>query len=156
MWTRATGVQPIIGGGGLIAYHFGTDGADMVWTEKDSSGAFIATAKFISAPDTVVGKRIASAESTHSSHPFVVGCGFAARVGSVGDVSGVRVVRLSDGASWLVPNRVPDLLWTDPLGVTCDEVFLSASVTGVAIPGVPATSPRLARVRLDSLGPPLP
>lgn len=72
---------------------------------------------------------------------FQVGCGYAAR--SNGEH--IRVVRLSDGQSWLLSNALTDPWgWSEPLALTCTELFATVRNSGVT---------RLARVRLDSLGP---
>ena len=76
--------------------------------------------------------------------PFVVGCGHAVR--SV--PARARIVRLSDGRSWLLENREgTPWRWSTPIAVTCDELFIRVSAGGKV---------RLARIRLSALGPGLP
>ncbi len=128
----------------------GTDSKDLVWIEAQGhtgDSAFydmltIRTAPFTTDPDAVSARRVRSEEGPGfgASH-FIVGCGFAAR--STG--AHIRLVRLSDGQSWKLANAfTTPWAWTEPLAVTCDELFAMVSVAGVS---------RLARVRLDSLGP---
>jgi len=87
--------------------------------------------------------------------PFVVGCGYAARASTFelapGDFTvGTLLVRLSDGYAWKLPDGdAPSFRWRRPLGITCDEVF--------ALVEVGEGGDRhwnIARVRIDSLGPP--
>jgi len=56
------------------------------------------------------------------------------------------VVRLSDGYSWLLAGKsaAPYEGWSRPLVLTCDELFASIDT---------APTPRILRIRLDSLGP---
>ena len=75
-----------------------------------------------------------------------VGCGYAAR--EIYD--GIRIVRLSDGVSWMLPSQQGSTwLWNEPLAVTCTELFAMVAADGDA--GWQDVG--IARVRLDSLGP---
>ena len=57
----------------------------------------------------------------------------------------IRVVRLSDGHSWKLATELTSPWgWNYPIAVTFTELFAMVNVAGVN---------RLARVRLDSLGP---
>jgi hypothetical protein len=73
------------------------------------------------------------------SHLRSVGCGYAANAYNAQTV----VVRLSDGVSWLLP-YTSTMAFDDPIGITCDEVFIRGTYGGVV---------NIARVHLDSLGP---
>jgi hypothetical protein len=54
------------------------------------------------------------------------------------------IVRLSDGAAWMLAGTDPMTYTMEPVGLTCDEVFFADPLN------------RVVRVRLDSLGPGLP
>jgi hypothetical protein len=70
-----------------------------------------------------------------------VTCGYAARSNGLH----IRVVRLSDGQSWTLSNATTDPWgWSEPLAVTCTELFATVHIPGAT---------RLARIRLDALGP---
>jgi hypothetical protein len=128
----------------------GTDGKDLVWIEASGrttdTGPFdtytIMTAPYTTEPGSVVSRRLRTEQGPDFDVVyFQVGCGYAAR--SNGEH--IRVVRLSDGQSWVLTNALTDPWgWTEPLAVTCTELFATVRNSGVT---------RLARVRLDSLGP---
>jgi hypothetical protein len=63
------------------------------------------------------------------------------------DVRSMSVVRLSDGASWLIADQWPIFKPASPVGLTCEEVFILGEYGGRY---------NIARFRLDSLGPPIP
>ncbi len=119
------------------AADFGTDGRDMVWTEAsgraDAPGEPWSRIDIVTAPYTVlpeligptIHKRRLRSEISFDQAPFVVGCNYAAH--AVG-TSGVRLVRLTDGQSWMLSNEATDAgaSWqvTSPLAVTCDELIV--------------------------------
>lgn len=92
--------------------------------------------------------------------PFVVGCGYAARSAEMkqdgGFQGGTLIIRLSDGYAWHLPDG-PGVDWgwgwRTPIAITCDEIFVKVHERPM-----PTAPPRwnVARVRLDSLGTPMP
>ncbi|MBX3191752.1 MAG: hypothetical protein KF819_32480, partial [Labilithrix sp.] len=150
--TPTTGARDFLTAG-MVTHHgygdLGTDGIDMVWIEAQGrvteTGPFdtytIMSAPFTTDPAQVTPRRLRSEEGpSFDVRHFIVGCGYAARSNGLQ----IRVVRLSDGQSWTLPSGGATLAWSNPLAVTCTELFATVHVG-------PAT--RLARVRLDSLGP---
>jgi hypothetical protein len=99
------------------------------------------TAPYTTEPGAVASRRVRTEQGPGFDVVyFQVGCGYAAR--SNGEH--IRVVRLSDGQSWVLSNALTDAWgWTEPLALTCTELFATVRSSGVT---------RLARVRLDSLG----
>jgi hypothetical protein len=72
---------------------------------------------------------------------YAVGCGYRAHMA----VDGLRIIRLSDGAGWLIPGLTePDkwtFNWSKVLGVTCKEIFFQiTSALGVNIGRIPFSS----------------
>lgn len=146
----------------------GTDGQHLVWIEGSdrptASGVFPTVTAFV-APYTTdpaqLQKRALRADLSgypFGTSPFVVGCGYAARTTEMkrggGFERGTLVIRLSDGYAWHLPDGAGvDWGWRTALAITCDEIFVK-----VAEKPTPSSVPRtnVARVRLDSLGPPLP
>jgi hypothetical protein len=55
----------------------------------------------------------------------------------------VRIIRIATGESWKLPAIAG---WSEPLVITCEEIFMRAYFGFGTV----------ARVRLDSLGPPIP
>ncbi len=133
------------------AADLGTDGTDMVWFDEtgiDDAGAHAAMAYFTSPyaadPAKLVPRRLRSEiPNTNVGTPIAVGCGYAA-FAAPAFVSGLRIVRLSDGWSWFLPNN-PSWYWTQALALTCSEVFVRIYIAG------PITT--MARVALSQLGP---
>ena len=169
-WTPHHGIRPL-----LIKYgdqlegrsSFGTDGKDMVWSmgvRKEPKYQaprydqyFVMTAPFTTDPAVVASQaRVVREEHDGSFVPYTayrVGCGYAAHI-TIG--SDLVVVRLSDGAQWVV-ERLPSpdtYSWSfgQVMGVTCDEVFLPFSSNEGYPPNTSTSS--IARIRLDSLGEP--
>lgn len=114
---------------------------------SNSSRRTLFTTPYTTNPVTLkaTAKALTAVPRISSPSRWGVGCGYAA-AGAADDVDGVSliVVRLSDGFWWRK--------WRDQtfggiqaLGVTCDEIVLTAGK--LAIP---------TRVRLDSLGEPSP
>jgi hypothetical protein len=156
VYTAAGGVQDLLSPGSDPAVGFddlGTDGTDMVWMKAsghtDASLPFdkyeIITSPATTDPALIAPRRLRSEEGpAFGSTPFVVGCGYAARTNGYH----LRIVRLADGQSWNLDGAATDAWsWARPLAVTCDELFATVK-DGKTL--------RLARVRLDSLGPPIP
>lgn len=150
IWTADKGSRPFIRWVGDYTKKtggFGTDGVDMVWTygEKQTASdpeftGSVMTAPFVTDPDLVQPRRLRSFTKNIANETWAVGCGYAARGWSSNDT---LVVRLSDGVSWVVHNSA-NMTFFDPIGLTCDEVFILGEYGGVW---------NIARVRLDSLGP---
>ena len=153
VYSAATGVRDFLSAGTDVTHgfgDFGTDGHDMVWIEgrgrTTTTQPFdtyaITTAPFTTDPTQVAPRRLRSEEGpTLDLEHFFVGCGYAAR--SIGLY--IRVVRLADGVSWTLSNALTDPWgWSEPLAVTCTELFATVRTSGQT---------RLARIRLDSLGP---
>jgi hypothetical protein len=149
VWTPQEGTRPFIrwlGDPTKKAGGFGTDGVDMVWNRGDKQSASdpdftgtIMTAPYTTDPQAVKPRRLRSYTRQISLYGWSVGCGYAAN-SYFGDVI---VVRLADGVSWML--HITDIMsFEDPIGVTCDEVFILGVYGGVR---------NIARVRLDSLGP---
>jgi hypothetical protein len=136
----------------------GGDGRDLVWLygagRTDPAGSFptiaIMTSPFTTDPRQLAPRRLRSEKGQYfGTAPFVVGCGYAARQLP----EGIRVVRLADGASWLLPgDSTQTWQWASPFALTCTELFAKASVLTEG--GPPAVT--YARLRLDSLGPATP
>jgi hypothetical protein len=159
IWTPEGGFKPFrrwVDDSTRGAANLGTDGVDLAWSEgegKEPNDDFypvrsIMTAPFTTDPATLRPRRLRSHPAeVLAIHTMKVGCGYAAHLDGQG---GILVVRLSDGWSWTVPNTETQEL-TNPIGVTCDEVFALGYV------GEPPTKETIiARVRLDSLGSGLP
>jgi hypothetical protein len=158
VYTPATAVRDFLTVGLVFDRGFGdlgTDGTDLVWIDaqgrasQSSSSPFttltIMTAPFTTEPSAVVPRRLRTEEGpSFDVRNFVVGCGFAARANGYH----VRIVRLSDGRSWVLANAPgAPVAWELPLALTCTELFASVRSGGAT---------RTARVRLDSIGPGIP
>jgi hypothetical protein len=152
LYTPAAGVRDFRSAGMTTTRghtDLGTDGTDLVWLDLEGrsteTGPYdtltIMTAPFTTEPADLVPRRLRTEEGPGFgvSH-FLVGCGYAARSNGLH----IRVVRLSDGQSWKLLNGGATWAWNYPIAVTCTELFAMVNVGPVA---------RLARVRLDSLGP---
>jgi hypothetical protein len=152
VYTPAGGVRDFLTAGTMTTLGYGdlgTDGKDLVWIEASGrttdTGPFdtytIMTAPYTTEPGAVASRRVRTEQGPGFDVVyFQVGCGYAAR--SNGEH--IRVVRLSDGQSWVLSNALTDAWgWTEPLALTCTELFATVRSSGVT---------RLARVRLDSLG----
>jgi hypothetical protein len=98
------------------------------------------TAPFTTEPGELDERRLRSEDgpSFDVTH-FRVGCGYAARSNGYH----IRLVRLADGHSWVLSTAGP-WSWRSPVALSCSELFATVDVGG---------NRRLARVRLDSLGP---
>ena len=152
VYTDDGGVVDLLSSGADPSYgydDFGSDGTDMVWMlgEGHDGGpigfdsAAVFTAPFALNSTDVSSRRLRSESvKRFGVSPIRVGCGYGAR--SNGDY--LRVIRLSDGVSWILPSTV-GWSWLHPLAVTCEEVFTAIS-TGPNINNI-------ARVRISSLGP---
>jgi hypothetical protein len=149
VWTQAQGSVPFIrwlNDYTKIAGGFGTDGTDMVWSygqkQAPSDPSFVGsimTAPFTTDPQAVQARRLRSFNNKIGAYAWSVGCGYAANTWGIGSI----VVRLADGVSWMLPGT-STMMFNDPIGVTCDEVFILGRYGGLW---------NIARVRLDSLGP---
>ncbi|MGH7285042.1 MAG: hypothetical protein ACRELY_26245 [Polyangiaceae bacterium] len=137
------------------AADLGTDGNDMVWTEAFGhpggnenpwTTINIMTAPFTTDPGSIVKRRLRSETRNLGDVPFAVGCGYAAHEISTVDGGALRVVRISDGQSWVFYNSTsPVVTWGSAVAITCSEIFVNFNFG--------STSTNLARIRLDSLGP---
>jgi hypothetical protein len=152
-WTTADGLQPLLrwyGDPDRASGNFGTDGTDMVWTSGEGylgnhtwDNLTIMTAPYTTDPQVAQAstRRLRTDIRPFYPWPFRVGCGYASRQSGLDDGgSALIVVRLSDGWSWFIHGKDPMNYPMMPLGLTCDELFLT-------------TPNSIARVRLDSLGP---
>jgi hypothetical protein len=150
------------------AADLGTDGQNLVWMEgynrTTTSGIYPSIAAVVSpytTNPTQIQKRVLRTDLSaypFGTSPFVVGCGYAARtnerVVDGQNRAGLLLLRLSDGGLWFLPSGSNvEWGWSRPLAITCDEIFVK-----VTEKPTPTAKPRsnVARVRLDSLGPPLP
>ncbi len=129
----------------------GTDGVDMVWLEghggATDAGPYTTmdywTSPYVTDASMLLPRRLRSETTTAMlGTPIAVGCGYAAYA-PVGFVNGLRIIRLSDGWSWFVPN-VTGWYWVQALALTCTELFASVNISG------PITT--MARVALNQLG----
>jgi hypothetical protein len=155
VYTKAGGTRDFIDNGlSVPAGSLGTDGVDLVWLEgygRYPDGGFppgsIMTAPYTTDPEKVAKRRLRSEwAATLGIENFTVGCGYAARFTAGFD--GIRVVRLSDGHSWLLRGN-ESWKWRRAFALTCDELF--ADVFEQDANGHLAAN--IVRVRLDSLGP---
>lgn len=136
------------------AADLGADGVDMMWMEGSGhtgdpiafDTAQLMTSPFATDPAKVVARRLRS-ESPDSIGVTTtkVGCGYGARTNG----NYLRIVRLSDGVSWVLNNSGSSWKWINTLVVTCDEVFVTV---GLPLPN----GSNIARVRISSLGPGIP
>lgn len=156
IWTPEGGDQHFIGDGADFSRgtaDLNTDGVDWVWGEGESrtTGAFptvrVVTAPFTRDPSKLQRRVLRNdmGSAGFASGRFAVGHGYAGH-GS-GDSTafvGSMIVRLSDGAAWLLPGRNgAPVIFQDVLAFTADEAFtLVRDEHGTNV----------YRVRLDSLG----
>ncbi|MBX3191010.1 MAG: hypothetical protein KF819_28700 [Labilithrix sp.] len=165
------GVYTLAWGGRTLVFHdgmrsLGTDGTDLVWLEGSAAGpngvftnVRIVTSPFTADPAQIQRRVLRTDLDGHAaaSNDFVVGCGYASRMAYLkrdgANVYGLLLVRVSDGYAWHLPT-VPEsgFLWQSPLAVTCDEIFLR----GQELDGDGGFRSNIARVRIDSLGAPMP
>ncbi len=165
VWDADNGLRPLIrwyGDGSQGAGNFTTDGKNMVWTYvqgADHGDGTYDTMSVMTAPYTADGaqalatmRRVRSDVKGFDPYPWAVGCGYAARSATVPALgnNALYIVRLSDGVSWLLPDKLdlPSLHWSIPLGATCGELFTTVDTED----GTTHTI-TIARIRLDSLGP---
>ncbi len=154
MWTPDGGAIDFINYGfdaTHVAGDLGTDGTDMVWLEGHGSptdaGPYTTmdywTSPYAATSQQLQPRRLRSEATTAIlGTPIAVGCGYAAYA-VLGFVNGLRILRLSDGWSWYLPN-VTGWYWTQALALTCSELFVSVQISG------PIRT--LARVALNQLG----
>ncbi len=143
-----SGVDPEHGAGCL-----GGDGKDMVWVEGfglENAGRY-KKADYFTSPYTTDPSKLQPRRLRSDSYRVldtvttVVGCGYAVRRES----RSVRIIRLVDGVSWVLPFSDIDagfddsINWQRPFAVTCSEVFIRTE-------RVPM------RIELASLGPGIP
>lgn len=165
VYDEAKGLRPLIRDVGNLEegdFNHGTDGKHIVWTHgsehppgEDSiyPTRSIMVSPFTTEADEIEPRRLRSDPNQASGDNFVVGCGYAAR--NAGGRDGLLVVRLSDGWSWLIPSNDTAgsrWLWYHPIGMTCDEVFLTYAKNRPVSDASPLV-PNIARITLDSLGP---
>ncbi len=161
-WTPTDGLRKLLhydNDTAEAAANIATDGTYLVWVHgKDREPgmdayptAELVTSPFTTDPAMLEPKRVRSYPSGKIwGNNNKVGCGYAA-YGFVPQSNDFRVLiaRLSDGVSWELQSPADNhWTWSQPLAITCDELFIT-----VAIKGAGAT---IRRVRLDSLGPGLP
>lgn len=171
VWTRGGGVKDFLAFGIDVtrgAADLGTDGTHLVWLEASGrstgSGVYpsvVAVASPFTTDPSLIQRRVLRSDLSGYSFgvsPFVVGCGYAARDGFVntpeGEKGGTILLRISDGAMWLLPSApAVEWSWNKPLGITCDEIFV---LTQSNVTAEQPVRQNIARVRIDSLGAPLP
>jgi hypothetical protein len=151
------GARDFIVGGNTppAAADLGTDGTDLVWTEGTGGWTDglptvlnIMTAPFTTDPASLKPRRLRSEQTFgYGTTPFVVGCGYAMR----GITSAMRIVRLSDGVSWLL-NATAHWTWETAITINCNEAFIDVIEKPSGRRGK-TDAGGLVRVRLDSLGP---
>ncbi len=133
------------------AADMGTDGKDMVWIEAHGppiDNAFNTTADYWTSPyvmdpaDLKPRRLTAEIPNAIGALSMVVGCGLAAAENGLG----IRIIRVSDGASWILSNG-NGWGWITPLALTCTELFARVASKGTQTIG---------RVPLSSLGAPQP
>ncbi len=164
VWTRDGGSREFLTFGADTtkgAANLGTDGKDMVWLEGSgrlgtSSPLFpVVTAKtapFVTDPGQIVARSLRSDISPYgvAGSTFKVGCGYAAwapgayPLGDGGTATGIQVLRVADGYDAALLNLGGSWTWTQPLLVTCDELFALGNENGLA---------NIVRIPLTSLGP---
>ncbi len=160
VYTDADGVKDFITFGQDFsrgAADLGTDDQVLVWAQGSGriqpSGLFpvvdIMAAPYTTDPAALSPRRVRSDTSDgFTAAPIAVGCGYAARSGGLG----IRLVRLADGVSWLLPGDTSQTFqWLQPLALTCNELFAR-----VHIAMLPHGRENVARIRLDALGPGIP
>jgi hypothetical protein len=155
VYTPELGVGLLLDPGKVSSPGFGsigTDGTDLVWLKGEGHTAdpdkfdtvSIMTAPLKTKSEELAPRRLRSESGGRIYDPRVitVGCGHA--VG--GNYDGhLRVVRLSDGVSWLLDaTPAASWHWMWQIGITCTHVYGNVNIDGTT---------RLARVRIDSLGP---
>lgn len=158
IYTEDGGVRDFLTAGLVVDHGYddlGTDGKSLVWIEARgrSTGDTtpfatydVMTSPYAADPTKLTPRRLRSEEGPALGvDPFVVGCGFAARENG----HHLRIVRLSDGYSWLLDERTSPWFWSRPFAITCTELFTRAAMAN-------ENGARLVRVRLDSLGPGIP
>ena len=172
-WSEPTGLAPLVmyPDGQLAGERVGSDGEDIVWTEVDFSSGdqwkyprHLMTSKWsLDVEANMSTKRNLGIDIPYSDSSFLpawaVGCGYAARTfrgplaKDEAEVGMLRIVRLSDGATWSIKGGTPAdpkgqvFYWTNVYGITCDEIWVDATNS---------TDSGFYRIRLDSLGPPTP
>jgi hypothetical protein len=114
VYVPGAGLRPLLAADPMAPLEYGqlgTDGRDLVWLEVDgvvrppaAVAARIMTAPIVAEPSALRPRRVRSELGPASGFyftyaPFIVGCGYAARSND----QAIRIVRLSDGWSWLLP-----------------------------------------------------
>jgi hypothetical protein len=133
------------------AMALGTDGTDMVWLQvhgmNPDAGPYVPatvdywTSPYVTSSQTLQPRRLRSETPPASvGSPITVGCGRA----SYATPAGLRIVRLSDGWSWFIPDA-GGWNWQQTLALTCNELFVRVRTAG------PITT--MARVAFNQLGP---
>lgn len=93
-------------------------------------------------PSALHPKRLRSESGDLGVEPLRVGCGYAVYTNN----EHVRLMRISDGVSWVFPHLPSNLGLVRGVGVTCDELFIRGHLAS-------RNSETLVRIRIDSLGP---
>lgn len=163
VWTEKTGTKPLIlwPAGERTVHDFNTDGEHLVWTEAqgwDNATTTFAISDVYVAPYSLEQDQVSKTRKKLTADPYVlggtpwqVGCGYAARgiITSNPSALSLRVVRLSDGYSWLIPGGDVSKPWRydlyEAFGMTCQHIYITVNL--------PSGAPTIVRIRLDSLGP---
>ena len=156
VWDPVSGARPFIryvGDATRGATNLGTDGVDMMWTEGEGklptethasyTARHIMTSPFTTDPSAVVPRRLRSDPSVGTIQFYQVACGHGAHGGGT---QPTIVVRISDGWSWVMAptSSSSDYYIDSVVGMSCEHVYVLGKF---------GPQWRLARIRLDSLGP---
>jgi hypothetical protein len=116
---------------GGSAASFGTDGMDLVFSEKlggeGEAKTVLVAGGYATEADKLNLKSILPLGKAIDATPWTVGCGHAAHATAANEV---LLVRLKDGVSWTASSKGCDqneLCFQRPLALTCKEVFLAAA-----------------------------
>jgi hypothetical protein len=170
VWSLDAGVNVLLtledGGTRNYLAETATDGTDLVWLESKYTSVPLDmsdVAMFASphaTTSTGVQKRLLRDDLGNHGvagilDRIAVGCGYAARDGyhdlsDGGEVFGLTIVRLSDGAGWFIPDVLQGTSGFRPFAVTCTEIF------AIAFDFDHGHRTNIARLRIDQLGPPTP
>jgi hypothetical protein len=156
-YSPASGTVDLIshGDGGRVGASLGADRTHIAWMEGDQSSTGVSNVAAYVSPFTLnpnaIEHRVLRTDFTKYGFDdrFIVGCGYGARTGYLagagGDPEGgLMILRFSDGAAWLLPENN-----FKAIAMTCTEIFVRVYEHEDG-----DVRPTVARVRIDSLGPP--
>lgn len=162
-YSAARGVEDFISSGNDPSQgdvNIGTDGTDLVWTHgmarTTTTGPYpqleLRTSPYTSAPQSIVARHLRTDVGDDSGLPqrIPVGCGYAMYSNVNSDV---RVVRLSDGFSWVLPGTTSAssrIDWNEGIAITCDDIFVRGHLDKQF------NQPTIVKIPLAALGPGIP